>query len=216
MSPADRAAARDYPICLRLAGRPVLVAGGGPVAAGRVAGLLEAGALVTVFAPVLVAELEALGGIKVRRRAIEAGDLEGTGLLFLALDDVASSSRIAALARARGWLVNAADLPDLCDFTLPAVGRRGVVTIAVSTAGHAPSVARRLRTLLLAALPPRHVELLRLVTHLRRRLPAGSARMAFVRGVIDGEVGDALLRGERKAAFVRLRAALALRPSGPA
>lgn len=199
----------DYPVSLRLEGRAVLVVGDGEVAAARAAGLLAAGARVTVCTPAPGPALEALEGeLVLVRRAAGAAELDGAKLVFLALEDAAASAQLAAEARTRGLLVNAADLPELCDFTLPAVARRGVVTLAVSTAGRAPAVARRLRTLLIEALPARHVELVRLVTHLRRRLRPGPARMRFVRGVIDGEIGRALLNGERRAAFVALRAEL--------
>jgi precorrin-2 dehydrogenase/sirohydrochlorin ferrochelatase len=115
---------------------------------------------------------------------------------------------VAAEARALGIWVNTADVPELCDFTLPSVERRGPITLAVSTAGQAPALARHLRRELGAHLAPHHVWLARLSGWLRRRLPSGPARMRFLKGLVEGEVGALLAKGERKAAGARLRAEL--------
>lgn len=71
--------------------------------------------------------------------------LEGLSVLFVAgLDPVASAS-LAARARAKKVLVNVEDMPELCDFTMPAIVRRGDLLLTASTNGRAPALARRLR-----------------------------------------------------------------------
>jgi precorrin-2 dehydrogenase/sirohydrochlorin ferrochelatase len=204
----------DYPVCLRLQGRRVVVVGGGAVALGRTHGLLACGAVVTVVAPRAHDELLALahaGALTYVARGVVDEDLDGAALVMSATDDADVTAAVARAARARGVWLNAADVPDFCDLTLPAVARRGAVTVAVSTGGQAPAVARRLRDALALAVPARAGRLIWLVRALRRALPAGPARMTFIRNVVDGPIGGALLSGDRvarRAAFGALRAAL--------
>lgn len=66
-------------------------------------------------------------------------------VLFIAGLDPAASAALTARARAAGILVNAEDLPELCDFHVPAIVRRGDLVLTVSTGGQAPGLARRLR-----------------------------------------------------------------------
>ncbi len=139
---------RWYPIFLDLQERPVLVVGGGPLAAQKVRGLRAAGAAVTVAAARLDAELAALRGageIAHLERDYREGDMAGFALVMAAAGGAAANARLAAEARARGILLNAADDPANCDFILPAVLREGLLTLAVSTGGGSPAIARRVR-----------------------------------------------------------------------
>ena len=151
-----------YPIALRLTGRPVLVVGGGAVAERKIGGLLAAGADVTIIAPVCcpaVAEWAERGAITLVARRYELGDADGYDLVFVAVDDLSASGMIQADARQIGAWVNAADDPAGSDFHLPAVARRGPLTVAVTTGGHSPTLARRLRDRLAAALTDEDVAL---------------------------------------------------------
>jgi len=144
-----------YPVFLELGGRRCLVVGGGEVAAGKVRGLLEAGAQVTVVAPRLAESLRGLleaGKLRHTPREYREADLEGHELCFVATDDGLVNGRVAADCRRRGIWVNAADDPANCDFILPAVVRRGEVVVAASTGGASPALARRLREELTAFL----------------------------------------------------------------
>jgi siroheme synthase-like protein len=137
-----------YPVFLDLADRPCVVVGGGPVAEGKVAGLLAAGARVTVVSPTVTAPLAgwaAEGRVTHRARAYRAEDLDGQQVAFVATDDAAVTRAVAAEGRARGIWVNAADEPARCDFILPAVIRRGRLVVAVSTGGASPAAARAIR-----------------------------------------------------------------------
>lgn len=177
----------DYPVNLRLAGRRVLVVGGGKVARARVLGLREAGAQVDVVAPRLDDELDALaraGAITAARRAWQPDDLAGAAIVVVAIDDREASARIAGAARARGVPCTVADQPALCDFTMPSVGRRGPITVAVSTGGLAPALAARLRRRLVATIGDDDVAIAHGSAAVRRALPAGRARMALVRGLV--------------------------------
>jgi precorrin-2 dehydrogenase/sirohydrochlorin ferrochelatase len=137
-----------YPVLLDLHGVAVLVVGAGPVAARKAAGLAAAGAVVRVVAPDVSAAMEAelhAGHVgTVERRPFEPADLDGVRLVVTATGDDVDHA-VAAAATAAGIWVNAADRPDDCGFILPAIARRGRVSIAVSTDGASPALARRLR-----------------------------------------------------------------------
>jgi precorrin-2 dehydrogenase/sirohydrochlorin ferrochelatase len=142
-------AVRYYPIFLDVQEKPALVIGGGRVATEKVAGLRSAGARITVVSPDLtpeLAELRASGDVVHRARPWQPADLEGDwAVVMVATDDGAVNREVAAEARTRRIWVNAADDPANCDFILPAVVRKGKITLAASTSGASPALARRLR-----------------------------------------------------------------------
>jgi precorrin-2 dehydrogenase/sirohydrochlorin ferrochelatase len=160
----------QYPVNLNLAGRPCLVVGGGAVAHGKVLGLLAVDAVVTVVAPAVVDGIVALEGVAVQRRAYEPGDVLGQRLVITATDDADVNRRVYLDGEAAGVWVNSADDPVNCAFTLPAVVRRGPVTVAVSTGGTSPALASWLRDRLAAELGPEYEELVRLLAERREAL----------------------------------------------
>ena len=135
----------DYPVYLDLRGVPVLVVGAGPVAARKVAGLAAAGARVRVVAPSVSPALDRALVDEVRERPFEPADLDGVRLVVTATGSRDVDASVAAAATAAGLWVNAADQPDDCSFILPAIARNGPLTVAVSTGGASPALARRLR-----------------------------------------------------------------------
>jgi precorrin-2 dehydrogenase/sirohydrochlorin ferrochelatase len=134
-----------YPVYLDLTDAPVLVVGAGPVAARKVEGLAAAGALVRVVAPEVSPSLKRELVAELRERRFEAGDLDGVRLVVTATGDRDVDAAVAAAATDAGLWVNAADQPADCTFILPAIARNGPLTIAVSTGGSSPALARRLR-----------------------------------------------------------------------
>ena len=156
-----------YMACLDVAGRRCLVVGGGAVGLEKAAGLLACGARVTVVSP----ELDE-GFARARRRVASRAryrrrDLEGAFLVIAATSDRAVNERVHRDAEARGMLCNVADVPDLCNFILPAVHREGPIAVAVSTGGASPALAKRLRVADRRARRPR-----------ARRARRGAARAA--------------------------------------
>ena len=138
----------SYVVNLVLQGRSAVVAGAGTIAARKIDDLLEAGARVTAIAPRACSAVERLadaGRIRLCRRTFEAEDGRGAFLIVAATNDEGVNARIAEAARASGVLVNVVDTPALCDFTIPAVVRRGDLTLAVATEGQCPAFARALR-----------------------------------------------------------------------
>jgi siroheme synthase-like protein len=191
-----------YPVCLDMTDRPCLVVGGGPVAERKVAGLLDAGARVTVVSPSAtdrLREWESADRIRLLPREYAAADLAGQAVVFVATDDGGINAGVARDARAVGVLVNAVDDPAHCDFILPAVLSRGEITVAVSTGGASPALARAVRDELGAYLDrDDYAALARVVTDVRRILRGQEVRVPWERwqAALGGEV-RALVRADR-------------------
>ena len=138
-----------YPIFVETKGRRVIVIGGGHVGAEKVRGLLNGEADITLVSPQLNAELQEqadAGRIKHVAREYRESDLDdGYEFIMIATDDGAINAEVAAAAKRRRIWVNAADDVKHCDFILPAVVRSGKITLAASTSGSSPALARRLR-----------------------------------------------------------------------
>lgn len=148
-----------HPVYLDLRGRPCVVLGGGEVATRKAEGLLAAGARVTVVSPTLMPVLAALAEtheIVHHARPYRPGDLAGAVLAYAATDDTAVQTAAAAEAAASGVWLNVVDRPQLCSFIVPAVVKRGPVSVAVSTGGASPALARRLREVLEGAIGPEY------------------------------------------------------------
>ncbi len=152
--PPGRAAA-DFPVVLDLGGRPCLVVGGGPVAAGKARALVAAGARVRVVAVEVDPAVDAIEDLAaVERRPYRGGESAGFDLVVAATGDPSVDGTVVADARALGVLVNRAGGDPQGTVRFPAVIRRGPVTVAVSTGGASPALARWLRDRIADRLPP--------------------------------------------------------------
>ena len=164
-----------YPVLLDLAGRRCLMVGGGSVAERRVDALLAAGAQVTVISPRVTQPLAALaaeGRIGLASRGYREGDLAGNDLVFVATDAGEVNAAVAREARERGLWINAADDPAHCTFILPALVRRGDLTVAVATGGTSPALARAVREELEAYLTAEYATLAAIAAEARREVRA--------------------------------------------
>ena len=140
-----------FPVFLKLTGRRVLVVGGGPVAASKLRGLLDADATVVVVAPDVVEEIAA-APVEILRRPFVPEDLEGISFVVAAAPpDV--NREVAAAAHPRGLFVNAVDDMENATAYMGAIVRRAGVTMALSTDGEAPALAGLMREALEALLP---------------------------------------------------------------
>jgi precorrin-2 dehydrogenase / sirohydrochlorin ferrochelatase len=135
----------EYPVVLDVSGVLVLVVGTGPVAARKVAGLAAAGAVVRVVAPSVSPDLDLDHVADLRRRPYRPADLDGVRLVVTATGRQDVDAAVAVDAHAAALWVNAADRPEDCSFILPAIARNGPLSVAVSTNGTSPALARRLR-----------------------------------------------------------------------
>ena len=137
-----------YPVYLDLTGKRCVVIGGGEVAERKVQGLIESDAKVTVISPEATEYIHRsseAGSLAWEPREYREGDLAGAFLAIAATDRRAVNEAIAAEATKEKVVLNVVDDPPLCTFIAPSVVRRGVVTLAVSTGGASPALARKLR-----------------------------------------------------------------------
>jgi precorrin-2 dehydrogenase/sirohydrochlorin ferrochelatase len=163
-----------YPIFVECKGRPVLVIGGGHVGAEKVRGLMNAEADITVVAPSLNEEMQGYkdaGKFTHIEREYRESDLDGGWhFIMVATDDGAVNREVREAGNRRRIWVNAADDPVNCDFILPAVVRKGKITLAASTSGASPALARRLREELDAYLTPDMPALADLLAEVRQEV----------------------------------------------
>lgn len=188
----------DFPVNLRLDGRPCVVIGGGRIAEGKVEALLAAGARVTVIAPEITASLAALAEtheIVHFERPAQPGDLRAAFLAVAASDDADVQRAVATEAEAAGVLLNVVDVPRLCTFTFPAIHRQGGVTVAVSSGGASPGLARRIRDDLARHVGPEHATFARLLGRVRERLEPGAERRGVLRGLLASPILEWLRQG---------------------
>ena len=160
-----------YPVNLLVAGRRVLVVGGGAVAAEKARGLLGAGAVVHVVAIEVGAEVRALD-VTWEERPYRSGDLAGCWLAVACTDDAATNQAVHDDGEAAGVWVNAADDPERCSYTLPARFQQGRVLVTVSTSGHSPALAGWLRDRLAEQVGPEYDTLVGLLAEARAALVA--------------------------------------------
>jgi precorrin-2 dehydrogenase len=198
-----------YPVGLVVAGRRCVVVGGGAVAARKAAGLVNAGADVLVVAPRICDEIRGLP-VELAERPYQRGDLAMSWLVISATDDPEVNRQVHADgADARVW-VNAADDPESCSFTLPAVLRRGPVTVAVSTGGHSPALAGWLRDQVADQLGPEIGRLAELLSEARDELQAAGRSTEGVdwRRALDSDMLELIRTGRLAQARERLQACL--------
>ena len=148
--------------------------------------------------------------VLVQRRSFELGDVAGKVLVVAASDDAALDARVSAAARAAGVPVNVVDRPSLCTFIWPAIVDRDPVTVAISSAGTAPLLARSVRARLEALLPAKLGRLARFAEDFRAVVkatkPAGPARRRFWDGFFAGSIAEAVLAGDERRARQRMLA----------
>ena len=176
---------QHFPVFVAVAGRRIVLSGGGAAAVAKLRLLLKTEAHLTVHAPApdpwIAAQAEA-GRLRLVRRPLAPGDCLCARLFYAADEDAAEDARTAALARADGTMVNVVDDLGHSDFITPAIVDRDPVTVAIGTEGAAPVLARRIKADLEAALPPQLGMLARVGKAFRRAaeaLPHGAARRAF-------------------------------------
>ena len=198
-----------YPVSLVVAGKRCVVVGGGAVAARKAGGLVDAGAAVTVVAPDISAEIRDLP-VEVVERQYRSGDLDQAWLVIAATNDPSVNRQVHADGRAARVWVNAADDPEACAFTLPAVLRRGPVTVAVSTGGHSPALAGWLRDQVAGLLGPEIGMLAEMLSEARDELQAAgrSTEELDWRRALDSDMLDLLRSGQVAQARERLQACL--------
>jgi precorrin-2 dehydrogenase/sirohydrochlorin ferrochelatase len=206
-----------YPVNLDLAGRRVLVVGGGEVAARKVAGLLRAGAAVTVVAPDAVPEIAQDPDVRWHQRPYRRGEVASYRLAITATDDPAVNRQVARDGDAANVLVNSADDPANCSFILPAVVRRGDLQLTVSTNGRSPAFASWARRRLEQTFTDTHARVLDILSQVRDEAKAalGTSEIPGWDDAIDDELFELVEAGDIDEARARVRASLGLTEGSP-
>jgi uroporphyrin-III C-methyltransferase/precorrin-2 dehydrogenase/sirohydrochlorin ferrochelatase len=198
---------QTFPLFLSLQDRRALVVGGTDAAARKTELLLSAGARVSLVAETVtgeIAQLIADGRISWAGRSFETDELDGMSIVIVACEDPLLQARVSHTAQARGLPVNVVDTPALSSFIMPAIVDRGPITVAISTGGAAPGLARKLRAEIERALPAavgrlaRFAEIFR--AQVRRTIAEPRARRLFWDRVFDGRVAELALAGDEIAA----------------
>ncbi len=203
---------RYYPIYLDISNKRCTVIGGGEVAARKAQRLLECGARVTVVAAKLAPEMEALKAAR-RIEHVESDyreeALEKAFLVIGATNSAAVNEQVYRDARAKGVLVNVVDDPQLCDFILPSLVERGDLSIAVSTGGKSPALARKMREEIEKSYGPEYDAFVRVMGVLRERVlrrgDSPEANRQVFESVVQSDVLERIRRGDREGARNRIR-----------
>lgn len=206
---------QTLPLFAKLRNRPCLVVGAGTVASRRVEQLLSAGAAVTVVAPAagpLVEEWASDGRIDYRPERFTPELLADHWLVVAATNDPAVNQAVAAAAEAARMFCNVVDEPELCSFIMPTIIDRDPITIAISSAGNSPVLARWIKGLIEETLPNRVGQLAALAGRWRDRvksaLPELDDRRHFWQRTLRSEVADLAFAGREAASEAALESAL--------
>ncbi|UJJ31659.1 siroheme synthase CysG [Halopseudomonas maritima] len=190
------------PLFHNLAGRRVLVVGGGEIALRKARLLSEAGAALYVVAPEIepvLRELVASTQGAVREGGYQSSDLDDAVLVIAATDDDVLNAQVSADAQALRIPVNAVDAPQLCTVIFPAIVDRSPLLIAVSSGSHAPVLARLSRARIETLFPAAYGRLAQLAKRFRQQvksaLPTINQRRAFWENIFQGEVAEHVFAG---------------------
>ncbi|WP_192458800.1 siroheme synthase CysG [Musicola keenii] len=191
------------PIFVDLRQRPVLVVGGGDVAARKISLLLRAGAEVRVAALALsepVAEAHTAGRLAWVAREFIPALLDDVFLVIAATDDAELNARVSEAAAQRHLLVNVVDDQPKCSFIFPSLVDRSPLMVAISSGGQAPVLARLLREKLEALLPARLGVMAQIAgvwrERIKQHLPSVTARRRFWERVFSGRFASLVASGQ--------------------
>ena len=198
-----------YPIMLDVRDRPAIVIGGDRLAAEKAANLAACGAKVTAISPEFGAELLDLAQrqqVTLRAKAYEPGDLAGAFVVVAATNDPQQIEAVWEETQERGQLVNIVDVPARCSFILPSILRRGQLTIAVSTEGASPGLAKRIRQQLEGIFPSAYDGYLQLASvarnYLRQSGISYEARDNFFGDFFTSDILKLLSEGDEAHAII--------------
>jgi siroheme synthase-like protein len=207
-----------YPLYLDLQGKKSLLVGGGNIALRKASTLLECGAKVTVVSPRICAglsELSDAGRITVIPRSYREGDLAGASVAVIATSSRKTNALAAAEARKSKILVNVVDDPQLSDFIVPSILRRGNLAISISTGGMSPALARKIRTRLQKEFGPEYSKIALLVHQVRAELKKQNIRATtrdWQQAIDLDELEELVRKGKPAKARVMLLSRLAGHP----
>ncbi|MFH0812593.1 MAG: bifunctional precorrin-2 dehydrogenase/sirohydrochlorin ferrochelatase [Pseudomonadota bacterium] len=202
-----------YPISLILKDRRVAVIGGGEVAERKIMSLLDTGAKITVIAPEVTNTIKSLAEEKrlcLKQRDFAESDGEGSFLVFVATNSNKLNRKVSRMARGKGFWVNCVDVPEECDFYVPSFFRRGSLTLAVSTAGKIPALAKKVNRELQRAFGEVFAEYVDLLAKVRENIIKersfdSQKKKELLEALMGSRLLDLLKEGKRQEALTVIR-----------
>jgi len=191
---------KHIPIFLDIKGKPVLVVGGGLIAARRTEFASRAGGDVLVVAPTLSSDFENCCDYRHEARDFEPSDLDGVHLVFVADQEEAQNATISQLAQERKIPINVADRLELCSFIMPSIVDRSPIIIATSTGGESPILSRLLKARLETMIPAAFGRLAEFAARWRdaakTRIADPVRRRRFWEDLADGPIAEHVFAGQ--------------------
>ncbi len=172
-----------FPAFIKLDNKKILIVGGGYIAYEKLEHLLDFTLDIKVIAPELSTQMQERikkEGLAFEQRKYEVGDIEAFAVVVVAVDDIALQSEIFNESKKYNCLCNAVDSVDYCDFIFPSYIKKDDLTIAVSTSGTSPAMAKHLRRFLERVIPDGIGDFLKEMKQLRSTLPKGKERMKML------------------------------------
>jgi precorrin-2 dehydrogenase/sirohydrochlorin ferrochelatase len=172
-----------FPAFIKLDDKKILIVGGGHIAYEKLDHLLDFTTDIKVIAPELSDEMQTRiekEGLDVEKRRYEVGDIADFAVVVIAVDDIPLQAAIFEESKKYHCLCNAVDSVDYCDFIFPSYIKRDDLTIAVSTSGASPAMAKHLRRFLERSIPETIGAFLKEMKQLRSTLPKGKERMKML------------------------------------
>ena len=204
-----------FPLFFKLEDRKVLIVGGGDVALRKADLLSRAGACITVLAPSISPEIQALLSDSKHELIYENYNrtyMAGARVIIAATDDEALNHQIHSDATELNIPVNVVDTPHLCDFIFPAIVDRNPIVIGISSNGKAPVLARLLRARLETLIPQGYGKLAKLAGEFRgevkAKIPTLTGRRQFWEKAFEGQVSQLMFAGNEDEAAAQLQADL--------
>ncbi|WP_201586683.1 uroporphyrinogen-III C-methyltransferase [Psychrobacter sp. HII-4] len=204
-----------FPLFFKLENRKVLIVGGGDVALRKADLLSRAGAAITILAPDISTEIQALlsdDKHELIYKNYNKSYMTGARVIIAATDDETLNHQIHADATALNIPVNVVDTPHLCDFIFPAIVDRNPIIIGISSNGKAPVLARLLRARLETLIPQGYGKLAKLAgefrSEVKRKIPTLTGRRQFWERAFEGQVSQLMFAGNEREASAQLKADL--------
>ena len=194
-----------FPFFMELSKQPVLLVGGGEVAERKLDLLLKANAKLTIVSPEFTDYIAELINDNQNITAITSDYKKehmknSFAFVIAATNDESLNEQIAKQANSQGVLVNVVDKPDICDFIFPSILERGPITVAVSTGGSSPVLARLLRTKLETMIPGAYGRLAKIISEnripVRKKLINSKSNRIFWEEMLNGKFAELVLSGQ--------------------
>jgi len=178
-----------FPAFIKLDNKRILIIGGGKIAQDKLLHLLEFSRQITLISESFTKEIMSLiekYSLSYLEKRYEEGDLSNFDLVVAAIDNLAVQKNIYHESRNYRCLYNCVDIQEYCDFIFPSYIKKGDLTIAISTSGSSPAMAKQLKIWLENIIPDSIVEFLIQMKEYRKTMPKGKDRMIF----LDSKVKD--------------------------